>query len=399
VRIISIFNRNHREARSGAHERYLELVDYLSKHHKLLLISPTNPFPDRDNLVHIKLSALRTQTNLIPNALTFWAKHLLKRRELLRKVGEFNPDVGFTFGYVNSFPLYLLARTKTFPAIQCSRGDPLDYMKLSLREEGVKVFGRFSMNFAPVKNLYIYLFTKFENFLFSHVDDIVVQSGYHRDKLVSDFSGIEKDKVEVLPNNVPCIGKEPRDHKKAEKKNREGLSSPIELVTVGSLIYRKGNDLLLKALGELREEDPEIVSKIIGDGPERKKLEEMSGKLGLSPTVDFPGYISDPIPQIIEADLVIIPSRVDAFPNTLLEALAVGTPVIAARVGAIPEVLSNNESLLFDPGSYQELAKKIKRVLQPEDYWQATAFVSERAVEYDFDWNSRFEELLEKHCK
>ena len=312
---------------------------------------------------------------------------------------EFNPDVGFAFGYVNSFPLYLLARSRTFPVIQCSRGDPLDYMKLSLREEGVRVFGRLSINVAPVKSTYFSLFKKFENLLFSRVDKIVVQSGYHRSKLASDFSGIEKDKIEILQNNVPKVGEKPRNRKKRANGNGKELSSPVKLVTVGSLIYRKGNDLLLKALGELKEEDLEFVLKIIGDGPEREKLEGMAERLGLSSSVDFPGYISNPLPQIRESDLVVVPSRVDAFPNTLLESLAAGTPAIAARVGAIPEVLADNELLLFESGNHRELAKKIKTVLRPENYREAVSFISNRAVEYDFDWNAKFEEMLEKHCK
>jgi glycosyltransferase involved in cell wall biosynthesis len=100
------------------------------------------------------------------------------------------------------------------------------------------------------------------------------------------------------------------------------------LVSVGRLVHLKGYDLLLPAIDRLRSSHPGIHLTIIGEGPERPRLETLARRLDLDRHVTFTGFSPEPLPAVRAADLFVLTSRYEAFPNAALEALACGTPVV-----------------------------------------------------------------------
>ncbi|HET7502214.1 MAG TPA: glycosyltransferase [Kofleriaceae bacterium] len=100
------------------------------------------------------------------------------------------------------------------------------------------------------------------------------------------------------------------------------------LVSVGRLVHLKGYDLLLAAIDRLRTTHPDLHLTIVGDGPERQRLEALALKLDLARHVTFLGFSPEPWPVVRAADLFVLGSRYEAFPNAALEALACGTPVV-----------------------------------------------------------------------
>lgn len=100
------------------------------------------------------------------------------------------------------------------------------------------------------------------------------------------------------------------------------------LVSVARLARLKGYDLLLPAIDRLRASHPAIHLTIIGEGPERPRLEALARRLDLGRHVTFAGFSPEPLPVVRAADLFVLTSRYEAFPNAALEALACGTPVV-----------------------------------------------------------------------
>ena len=179
-------------------------------------------------------------------------------------------------------------------------------------------------------------------------------SAYLRD--VALTWGLEPDHASVLPNPAPEIPQLPsRDQLRAEL----GLAGDA-LVFAGRLGPQKALGTALEALSAV----PDVTLTVAGDGPERDALEQRVRELGLEGRVSFVGSV--PREQVLRffraADASVLPSAWENFPHTVVEALAVGCPVIATAVGGVPEVVRDGENgLLVAPRDPDALAAAIRR--------------------------------------
>jgi glycogen(starch) synthase len=148
------------------------------------------------------------------------------------------------------------------------------------------------------------------------------------------------------------------------------ITKPV-LVCLGRLDRAKGFDLVLSALPVILAKRPEVRLVVAGDGPQRAALEQETARLGLGRAVDFLGWLSpNDVPELIStASIVVIPSREEAFPLVGLHAGFMARPVVAARVGGIPElVLQGKTGWLVEPESDIAVAESILRLLErPEE--------------------------------
>jgi glycosyltransferase involved in cell wall biosynthesis len=121
-------------------------------------------------------------------------------------------------------------------------------------------------------------------------------------------------------------------------------------------------------------------------------------KLRIGDLISFEGF-TDPFPYLADCDLMVYPTRYDAFPDTVLEALFTGCPVIASAVGGLPDMLAYPE-LLFESGNVREIAARIERCLKDRAFYaHIRGLCHQRAPVYRFDWARRFEEVMETHKK
>ncbi len=122
---------------------------------------------------------------------------------------------------------------------------------------------------------------------------------------------------------------------------------------IGQLIYRKGLDTLLEALSRPGLENAELW--IVGEGPERAELEQLSAALGLGARVRFFGFRADRIALLRRFDAFVLPSSLEGIPRCLMEAMAVGVPVVASDIPGCNDLVSDGETgMLFpvrDPGA------------------------------------------------
>jgi len=140
---------------------------------------------------------------------------------------------------------------------------------------------------------------------------------------------------------------------------RQDGSLAKRLLAVGRLSPEKGFDLLLQALAELHQQDAGYSLTLMGEGPLQEDLDQQVKTLGLQGIVTFAGYKKAAWQYYNQYDALVLPSRTEGIPITLLEAVRSGMPVFATRVGGMPEVLGAQSLLLIEPGSAFDIAKKL----------------------------------------
>jgi glycosyltransferase involved in cell wall biosynthesis len=149
---------------------------------------------------------------------------------------------------------------------------------------------------------------------------------------------------------------------------------PTRLATVGLLHRQKGIDVLLEAFAAVRARRPDVRLDVVGDGPERAAYEAQAERLGVASDVVFHGLRTKPeVAEILRgADLFVLASRFDTFGAVLVEAEATGLPVVATRVGGIPEVVAE-DALLVERDDPAALAGAIERALDRPGFDRAAA--------------------------
>ena len=135
------------------------------------------------------------------------------------------------------------------------------------------------------------------------------------------------------------------------------------LVSVGSLIPRKGMDLLIHAVATLHARGVSATLALIGDGPERARLEQLSAHLGMQKQVHFLGEQANAATQLQGADVFVSGARDEAFGLVFIEAGLAKLPCVAPNIGGIPEVIAHGKTgVLYPAGDVEMLARALARV-------------------------------------
>jgi colanic acid/amylovoran biosynthesis glycosyltransferase len=165
-------------------------------------------------------------------------------------------------------------------------------------------------------------------------------------------------------------------------------SAAKSLICVGRLSPEKGQAGLLETFAEVSRDHQHLELVLVGDGPEADRLRALVGQLGISGRVRFAGRLSeaDTLGEIAKADILVLPSFMEGLPIVLMEAMAVGTAVIASRVAGIPELVHDGETgLLFTPSNWDELASCIRRLADDDALRGSLAERGQTAVAVEFD--------------
>lgn len=140
--------------------------------------------------------------------------------------------------------------------------------------------------------------------------------------------------------------------------------SGARIVCVANFFPIKGHESLVRALPRLAGGFPRVRCVFAGDGPERRSMEALATDLGVARFASFVGTVPDPTELIYDSDVLVLPSISEGIPRTILEAWALGVPVVASRAGGIPEMIVHGRSgLLVPPGDSKALAEAVTTVL------------------------------------
>jgi glycosyltransferase involved in cell wall biosynthesis len=199
--------------------------------------------------------------------------------------------------------------------------------------------------------------------LYPRAYNFIVNSHGVLDDMV-EFTGIGREHVQVVPNPVV-----PEALFSANQPRPEhpwfGTNQPPVILGLGELCERKDFETLLRAFARIRRERP-CRLLILGRGKRRERLLSLAQALGIAEHVQLPGFIANPYPYLAHAALFGFTSRMEGSPFALIEALAVGTPVVATDCPSGPaEILGNGQyGALVPVGDHEAFARECLATLE-----------------------------------
>ena len=200
-----------------------------------------------------------------------------------------------------------------------------------------------------------------------------------RDVLLSD--GIAADRIRVVHSGIDLAAIRRRGE---GADPRPALGLPVDrplLLNVAALADHKDQLTLVEAAARLRTRRPDVTWAIAGEGKERPVLEARIAALGLEGTVRLLGQVAEPMPLIRHATLFVMSSKEEGLGTTVLDAMALGTPVLATRAGGIPEMLDDGHGTLVPIRDPEALAAAAESLLADPARKAATAASALAAVE------------------
>jgi len=295
---------------------------------------PQNELLDQAARVNLKTATLCTRSAY--NPLVVWELLALLKRE--------KPDLIVVHGYR---PLILCLILRPFfkvPIIVFSRGFTAESLKIRLYEKLYRVAMCFS-------------------------DLIIAVSDGHKRVLMS--YGVEDKKIKVVHNAISVDSFQNSASGSVRKEICKQLNIPFgaaAVVSAGRLSPEKGHRFLVEAIGMLRGSSNNTHFVFCGDGPCQKDLERRAKELGISEICHFVGFRRD-LKEIFQAmDLMVLPSLTEGLPNVVLEAFACRKPVVATRVGGVPEIVEDGVNGILVPQERPDLlAEAIKSCLDSPD--------------------------------
>jgi glycosyltransferase involved in cell wall biosynthesis len=211
---------------------------------------------------------------------------------------------------------------------------------------------------ATDKGLRDRLYQRLELRLLPAADRVVVITRQQAGLLAS-----AQDRVQIIENAAIPLPRGHPDEIERVTARMEGVTAP-RIGVVGRLSPEKGVDLFLRACGQLRDAGHKFGIVLAGDGPSEETLRVLAADLQLTNRVTFLGRVNDVQTVMDHLDLLVLPSRSEGMPNTLLEGVATGVPVIATDVGAAGDVLRVADyGTVVPPGNAAVLAEAIAAAL------------------------------------
>ena len=178
--------------------------------------------------------------------------------------------------------------------------------------------------------------------------DAHVAVGEASARRMEDFYALSRNGVISVPNGVPDLGENPLP-----------TQETMTIGSIGRLDAMKAHDILIRAIAQVEQ----VRVIILGEGDQRQSLEQLAAELGVSDRIKLHGWVENPRDHLAEFDVVAMPSRSKGFPLAMVEAMLAGRPVIATRVGSMPEAIIDGETgLLIEKNDVNGLAIALRRL-------------------------------------
>lgn len=247
------------------------------------------------------------------------------------------------------------------------------------------------------------LHQKVEWFILRNFCDRVISVSEEARKYHIQISGSSTGQTTTIYNGIDLLAFFPADHPAQRDAVRKELRIPPNanvLVTVAVLRPPKGIQFMIRALPAVLASHPNTHYLVVGDGPHQDALIQEANKAGVSQRVIFAGMRQD-VPRILAAsDIFVLPTLTEALPTVLAEAMAARLPIVASRVGGIPEMVTNGQNgLLLAPQDQDGLASACKHLLDNPEKRLDMGAEGWKIVSRKFNINRQVEQLEELYTE
>jgi len=228
-----------------------------------------------------------------------------------------------------------------------------------------------------------------------YFDAVVTVSNPIRARLVA--AGVRSERIYTVRNAV-----NPAVELASASEARKALGMPTggtAIGWVGRVSHEKGLDVLIRAMALLS--DSQVRVTVLGDGGERRAVASLAAALGVADRLAWAGVVPEAGGLFRAFDMLVLSSRTEGTPITLLEAMRAGTPIVATAVGGIPDVVSAAEAILVPPDDPAALAAAVRQVLgdRPAAAARAEAAAARLASQFDVaSWLQTYEEIYSRVC-
>ncbi len=319
---------------SGGAERVMSIMAnyWAAKGWKITLMTfddnTTPPFYNLDyRVLHLPLGIAGDSPNAIISIWNNWQRI----RTLRSAICDSKPDTVISFMDKINVLTLLATRWLNIPVLVSERIDPTRHCIGKIWEQ-------------------------LRQWTYPFADRIVVQT----QRIQSSFFPKLHARTCIIPNPVvlPSVEKELLDKVLGER----------SLVAMGRLQQQKGFDLLIQAFAKLKDRYPQWILTILGEGSLRSQLESLRSQLGLAEQIHFPGLVKNTSEFLKQADLFVMSSRFEGFPNALCEAMACGLPVISFDCPSGPrEIIRDGvDGVLVPTEDVSALAAAMERLMSDE---------------------------------
>jgi glycosyltransferase involved in cell wall biosynthesis len=222
----------------------------------------------------------------------------------------------------------------------------------------------------------------------SYADVIISPSEYYIEE--SSFLGKYRDRIVAIPNGIN-IAEFDICYSKEECRKKLGIPLDKKIVLYfGYLSPYKGPDVLIRAMSRIVRNVPNVELIFAGKGVMNDELEMLSKRLGVEKNVEFAGFVEDSLKVFYykAADVFCLPSMMgtECYPLTILEAMACAVPIVASKIGGIPDAVKDEENgLLVSPSDSGALADAIIYLLENEDVREKMGKKGKKKVE-SYSW-------------
>lgn len=194
--------------------------------------------------------------------------------------------------------------------------------------------------------------------------------------------GFQAERIKRLPNfiDINLFSPASADEKEALKK-RLGLGGQRIVTFSGRFIECKGVAFLLRAWKDISAKIQDVRLALLGDGLLFSEMKSLAQEMGISDSVFFYGHVSDIRDFLHATDVFVLPSLYEGMPNSLLEAMACGLPVVASRIGGVVDIVKNGENgIITEPGDANSLASGIGKLLADKNLADTLAFNAHKTI-------------------